>query len=127
MKMHTTHKSQSIIEYIVYLTAVIILILVGVLGLNVGVRGGLDAAENKIDDELLDRTEPSSDIMEEEFYTPKEENHFDDEWANKDSYGGPEYAPDEFYYHEGPSNMDYVPEDGKVLQTYEGSVEWRPQ
>jgi hypothetical protein len=107
-------KSQSILEYLITLTAIVIAIIIGTVGLKQGVQNGLDTAEDEIvNDYINDRDAPES-VQEEGYYTPSSTDMFEGEAQSRDAYEGPQLSGG-YYYHEGESNMDHVPEAGAIM------------
>ena len=128
-------KTQSILEYILAMTAIFIMVLIGTVGLKTGIQnnnlsdtleGGLDSAQGEIDSDYIRRTEPSDDVVSQDYFSSPQEFTSDSEWEQAgiheggdtyDGYGGPEYNTNQYYYHEGESDMSYVPTPGKVIDS----------
>jgi ABC-type lipoprotein release transport system permease subunit len=112
-------KSQSMLEYLVTLVAIIIAIAAGTIGLNTGVTRGMNNAQRDIAQNIT-QSNPPAQVMGESYYSPTQTHTSDSNWQRVD-YGGAQYK-NEYYYHEGPSDMSYVPEEGKPVDSDTGFV-----
>ncbi|MFH1771295.1 MAG: hypothetical protein ABH872_00590 [Candidatus Omnitrophota bacterium] len=108
-------KTQSILEYIAVLTAVVIAIVAGTVGLRQGVDTGLSQIQDEATNNIMKQTEPPENIASQDFYEPPG-NLNDPKWNDQtDTYGGAEYNQGEYYFHQGESDMGYVKEVEKSL------------
>ena len=115
MNMYNQKSAQSILEYVIFLTAAVVAIMVATVGLNTGVRNGLSTAEQVITDRISDTAAPS-EIQTRDYYVAAGEHTDAGYMANTTAYGGAEYK-NEYYFHEGDSDMSYVPAVGTVLDS----------
>ena len=78
-------KSQSILEYLIVLTAIVFAIIVGTIGpvgLNRGIQSSLDQAQEDIEDELTNEYHAPAGIQEERYYSAPQEDMFEEVLQN---------------------------------------------
>lgn len=118
-------KTQSILEYIIILAAVVVFILISTVGLGSGFNRGLsrnlNQRQRQVERDYTKRTRPPQEIQNQAYYAkPAKDLHEEDKGY---IVGGHEKAG-KYYFHEGPSDMSWVPQKGTI--TEEHSVPFTP-
>jgi len=125
MKINNTKMitSQSILEYLIILAAIIIAILANTVGLKVGVQNSLDTIQNTTAAQMTNAVAPQT-VQGENYYNAPQ-NLTSSEWTNNtDTYGGPNYTGG-YNYDEwvknNPDSAYNAPAAGTVLETVDNS------
>lgn len=106
-------KSQSIMEYLIVLTAIIFVILANTVGLKRGVQTSLDKNQKILETQAKGNETPEN-VKSEDYYTSAHPRN-DSEWTNNtDKYNNTAYK-NEYYFHEGKSDMSYAPDNNTIL------------
>lgn len=114
----TTQKGQSILEYIITLAVIVAAIIAGTIGMNSRVRKGLDDSLNATHENL------TQDL---EAIPTGETKDLGNIYASQtpDPYTGNQ-TNGSYYFHEGESNMSYVPPVGCITETRDSSWQGTP-
>jgi len=89
-------KTQCIMEYLLFLTAVVFFMIIATIGMTEGMRANLTAstqegisdAQTTIMQELSQIVDPPPDVMQQGYYQPPQINYYVD--VQTDTYGGPQ-------------------------------------
>lgn len=112
-------KSQSILEYLIILGAIILAIVANTVGLQRSLQKNLDTNQKVLEAEAKGSEAPAN-VKNEEYYASASQQS-NSEWNNTDTYAGTAYK-NQYYFHEGNSDMSYVPKEGTVLDKDETYV-----
>lgn len=111
-------KSQSILEYLIILSAIIIAILANTVGLQRGVQNSLDSTGNTLATNMSNATVPQS-VGSEPYYTAPRNTTSSPTWGGTDTYGGPSYTGG-YNYDEwvknNPNSAYNAPQGGTILE-----------
>jgi len=116
-------KSQSILEYLIILAAIIIAILANTIGLKTGVQNSLNTIQNTTAAQMSSAAAPKT-VQGENYYTAPKQTTSSPDWNNTDTYGGPNYTGG-YNYDEwvknNPNSAYNAPAAGTVLETVDNS------
>jgi len=111
-----TIKTQSILEYLIVLSSIIVVIMINTIGFNAGVQNSL-GLQNSLNttqadaSTILNDPRPPAHVLGEPYYVPPQTNTSNPN--NTDSYGGPNYTGGYNYNNWVNSN----PENGNINHT----------
>jgi len=116
-------KAQSILEYLIVLSAIIVVIIINTVGFSTGIKNSLnlqkslDITQNAIETGIIRDAEPPSDVTSEAYYKPTSEITSN---PNKtDLYRGQEYTGGYDYdtwVKNNPNSAYNAPEAGTIVE-----------
>jgi hypothetical protein len=115
--MPKTTKSQSILEYLIVLTAIIVAFIATTVGFRSGLQHNLDVNQKAVEERIESTTAPA-EVKTEPYYTDSRQRSDSNWYVNADTKNiSPAFQEGRYYFHEGNSDMSYVDADGTVLDT----------
>lgn len=131
LNIQKTVKAQSILEYLLVLSAILIAIIVNTVGFHSGVQNSLDLQKglNTIQDGFSEGilvTEAPQKVTGQSYYTPARDHTSDQGWDNNiDTYGGPDYTGGYNYdewVRSNPNSAYNAPKAGTIIGSTTGNA-----
>jgi hypothetical protein len=116
-------KSQSILEYLIVLTAIMVGIIASTVGFHRGLQNSLDEKQMAIEANIKGNETPQE--VKNEAYYAAAHNRTDSAWsANIDQKNiSATFKPEQYYFHEGNSDMSgYDTTNGTVPSAGTGGI-----
>lgn len=107
-------KSQSILEYLITLTAIVFVIIANTIGIKNGIQVNLDNSKPVVERFITNNQAPD-EVKQNDYYVESKERN-DPTWrATTDTYGGQQYELG-YYFHEGETQIKYIKKDDQVIE-----------
>jgi len=110
-----TIKSQSILEYSIFLATVIVALLIGTGVYHNGLRDSLNISQEVMKKNVEGNDVPS-EIRNEKYYRDSRERSDSNWYTNLDNKNiDPDFDPNKYYFHEGNTDTSHIPPQGTIL------------
>ncbi|MCM8831739.1 MAG: hypothetical protein NC918_06085 [Candidatus Omnitrophica bacterium] len=106
--------AQSILEYLITLTALVVLILFNTVGIKRGLQNNLEKSKPILEENIKSNDAPS-EVKSEDYYSESRKKDDPGWYAKVDTYGGPQYDLG-YYFHEGNTKLTHIIKDGEVVE-----------
>ena len=131
LKKSSRLKTQSILEYLIVLSAILIVIIISTVGFSrgvqnsLGLQNSLNTTQDAIETGIIRDTQPPDTVVSQSYYTAPSENVSDPALSNSsvnnmDTYGGPEYTGGYNYdewVRNNPDSAYNAPAAGTVISS----------